>query len=124
MCGIAGLASARTAQTVAPQVESMAFELRRRGPDGFGLHTWDHVVLGHRRLAILDLSVRGRQPMLSEDGPVGIVFNGAIYNFVELREEWRGKGWVFRSGSDTEVLLHGYRQWGIEELTRRSAGMF
>jgi asparagine synthase (glutamine-hydrolysing) len=102
----------------------MAGELRRRGPDGGGLQQWSTAVLGHRRLAILDLSERGRQPMLSEDGSVGLVFNGAIYNFIELRQELAAHGFEFRSDSDTEVLLHGFRHWGIDELTRRLAGMF
>ena len=98
--------------------------LRRRGPDGMGLRVWNTSALGHRRLAILDLSERGDQPMVSEDGSVGLVFNGAIYNFVELRAELARQGYQFRSESDTEVLLHGYRAWGIEELTRRISGMF
>lgn len=89
-----------------------------------GFSAWDHAALGHRRLAIIDLSERGRQPMVSEDGAIGVVFNGAIYNFGELRRELEAHGYGFRSETDTEVLLHGFHRWGIDELTRRIAGMF
>src|SRR5258705_387497 len=123
MCGIAGCATASAGQQSEAMVEKMASELRRRGPDGAGFHSWHGTVLGHRRLAILDLSERGRQPMVSEDGNVGVVFNGAIYNFVELREQLRQHAFVFRSESDTEVLLHGYRLWGIDGLVQRATGM-
>lgn len=124
MCGITGLAARRPEDREAERVESMSDELRRRGPDGHGSFLWETAALGHRRLAILDLSDRGRQPMVSEDGAIGLVFNGAIYNFVELRHELETHGFVFRSETDTEVLLHGYRHWGIDELTRRIGGMF
>ncbi|MDX6271979.1 MAG: hypothetical protein QOD28_3202 [Acidobacteriota bacterium] len=99
--------------------------LARRGPDGAGLESWPHgTALGHRRLAIFDLSEAGRQPMLSEDGSVGIVFNGAIYNFRELRTELETRGHRFHSQTDTEVLVEGYREWGIDALVRRLHGMF
>jgi asparagine synthase (glutamine-hydrolysing) len=97
----------------------------RRGPDGEGLHLWEtSAALGHRRLAIFDLSDAGRQPMLSVDGQIGVVFNGAIYNFREIRNELQGRGCRFHSQCDTEVLVHGYREWGIDDLTRRLRGMF
>jgi asparagine synthase (glutamine-hydrolysing) len=83
-----------------------------------------HAVLGHRRLAIFDLSELGRQPMLSPDRQIALVFNGAIYNFVELRDQLIAKGYRFISASDTEVLIHGYREWGIEGLVERLRGMF
>lgn len=98
--------------------------LSRRGPDGAGLSTWQGVVLGHRRLAIFDLSDAGAQPMLTPDGSVGVVFNGAIYNFHRLRAELERDGATFRSRTDTEVLLHGYRAWGIDGLVDRLRGMF
>ena len=98
--------------------------LARRGPDGSGLTRWTTATLGHRRLAIFDLSERGKQPMLSDDGSIGIVFNGAIYNFPELRRQLEAHGFSFKSATDTEVLLNGYRHWGIEELARRAVGMF
>lgn len=124
MCGIAGIAAIELQPRLAAGVQTMTAQLARRGPDASGTQTWPSAVLGHRRLAILDLSERGRQPMISEDGTVGLVFNGAIYNFVELRRELEAHGCRFRSDTDTEVLLHGFRQWGIDELTRRIAGMF
>lgn len=100
----------------------------RRGPDGEGLHAWSHgwgsVAFGHRRLAIYDLSAAGAQPMLSADGRVGVVFNGAVYNFRELRDDLERAGHRFRSQTDTEVLIEGYRAWGIEKLVERSRGMF
>ncbi len=96
----------------------------RRGPDGQGLETWDEAVLGHRRLSIFDLSPAGRQPMLSPDRAVGVVFNGAIYNFPALRAQLEQRGCAFRSHTDTEVLVHGYREWGLDELVRRLRGMF
>lgn len=102
----------------------MTRALARRGPDGEGLHAWPDAVLGHRRLAIFDLTDAGKQPMLTQDGRIGVTFNGAIYNFVELRSELERAGFRFRSRTDTEVLLHGYRLWGIDELVTRLHGMF
>ena len=124
MCGIAGMASREPDGRLAASVGRMSEALRRRGPDGSGVCQWDTATLGHRRLAIFDLSERGRQPMLAPDGSTGIVFNGAIYNFRELRRELESAGYAFRSETDTEVLLHGYRHWGMDQLTRRLAGMF
>ncbi len=124
MCGISGVATREPVDRKADRVERMSDALRRRGPDGSGVFEWETAALGHRRLAIFDLSDRGRQPMISPDGATGLVFNGAIYNFVELRRELESAGFAFRSDTDTEVLLHGYRHWGIDELTRRIAGMF
>jgi asparagine synthase (glutamine-hydrolysing) len=100
--------------------------LARRGPDGEGVERWPAscAALGHRRLAIFDLSEAGRQPMLSKDGTVGIVFNGAIYNFRELRAELAARGYEFHSQTDTEVLVEGYREWGIDALVGRLHGMF
>ena len=102
----------------------MTRALARRGPDGAGLERWPQGALGHRRLAIFDLSEAGRQPMLSADGSVGIVFNGAIYNFRELRAELAARGSQFHSQTDTEVLVEGYREWGIDALVERLHGMF
>jgi len=102
----------------------MTESLARRGPNGEGVTAWPSAVLGHRRLAIFDLSEAGRQPMVSPDGKIGVVFNGAIYNFKELRRELEQRGYTFRSATDTEVLIHGYREWGIEGLVTRLRGMF
>jgi len=124
MCGIAGYVSADRADTRNATVSTMIEALRRRGPDSEGLTDWPGASLGHRRLAIIDLSEAGRQPMLSEDGRIGLVFNGCIYNFRELRGELEKLGHRFRSQCDTEVLLHGYRAWGADELAKRARGMF
>src|SRR5262249_9622044 len=93
-------------------------------PDGEGVRSWSGATLGHRRLSIFDLSDAGRQPMVSPDGRIAVVFNGAIYNFLELRAELEAKGVTFRSRTDTEVLVHGYRAWGIERLLTRLRGMY
>jgi len=98
--------------------------MARRGPDAEGIESWDGAVLGHRRLSILDLSDAGKQPMVSEDGTIGLVFNGCIYNFQDLRRDLQRDGHVFRSQTDTEVLWRGYRQWGIDALVARLRGMF
>lgn len=97
---------------------------RHRGPDGQGVHADRHVVLGHCRLAILDLSDAGRQPMSNQAGTVWVTYNGEIYNFRELRAELAQAGYEFRSKTDTEVLIHGYEAWGIEQLLTRLRGMF
>ena len=122
MCGIAGIigSGVTSADAVAPMLRA----LERRGPDSEGRSEWPGVVLGHRRLAIFDLSEAGHQPMLTPDGSLGVVFNGAIYNFHELRRELAAAGVAFTSETDTEVLLHGYRAWGIDRLVGRLRGMF
>ena len=124
MCGIAGYALALRARATGPAVRAMVRALARRGPDSEGVENWGGATLGHRRLAILDLSEAGRQPMLSADRQIGVVFNGCIYNFLELRRELESRGNRFRSDCDTEVLLHGYREWGIDALVGRLRGMF
>lgn len=98
--------------------------IARRGPDSVGEARWPGVWLGHRRLAILDLSPAGHQPMLNGDGSVGIVFNGCIYNFLELRAELESAGHRFRSRCDTEVLVRGYEHWGMEAMMPRLRGMY
>jgi asparagine synthase (glutamine-hydrolysing) len=97
--------------------------LAHRGPDGEGVYVKGPVGLGHRRLAIIDLSEDARQPMANEDGSVMIIFNGEIYNFTELRKELEEKGHVFRSRSDTEVIIHLYEEMG-PECVKRLRGMF
>lgn len=124
MCGIAGFIGSTGSERHLRLVESMLPELARRGPDAEGLASWPRAALGHRRLAIIDLSELGRQPMVSDDGEVGLVFNGCIYNFIELREALQKAGRRFRSECDTEVLLRGYEEWGIDELVPRLRGMF
>src|SRR5271170_5158636 len=124
MCGIAGFVARTLPETALESVRAMTDSLARRGPDAEGMHAWPNAIFGHRRLAIFDLSGAGRQPMLSADAQVGVVFNGAIYNFPELRAELEQRGHRFRSQTDTEVLIAGYLQWGIDELVRRLRGMF
>jgi len=124
MCGIAGTAGFGDCDEAQVSVRRMMSTLARRGPDGEGLKVWDGSVLGHRRLSIFDLSDAGRQPMLSPDSNVGVVFNGAIYNFRELRVDLEAKGYQFKSQTDTEVLLHGYDAWGFDGLISRLRGMF
>src|SRR6516225_10862011 len=113
MCGIIGIASTTS---VADRSWLVAGRdaMRHRGPDSCG-EFWSAdgcVGLGHRRLAIIDLSAAGQQPMADASGLLRIVLNGEIYNFTDLRRELAGKGHVFRSHSDTEVLLAAYREWG------------
>jgi asparagine synthase (glutamine-hydrolysing) len=135
MCGIAGFYSAREPAQPA-RVRAMTDRLRHRGPNGEGMllvdtrrgAIWDgegtapdvrfDLALGHRRLSILDLSDAGRQPMASASGKQWLVFNGEIYNYLELRAELVQLGHSFRSGTDTEVLLAAYDQWGIDCLQR------
>ena len=129
MCGIAGLAGFGDREGARRRVRQMLSTLTRRGPDGEGLELWPSdsglaAVLGHRRLSIFDLSDAGRQPMLSPDSSIGIVFNGAIYNFRELRVELEAEGYKFKSHTDTEVLLHGYHAWGLDRLLEKIRGMF
>jgi asparagine synthase (glutamine-hydrolysing) len=124
MCGIAGIAGAFDGDRAAGTVQIMLHALARRGPDGEGLERWSGAVLGHRRLAIFDLSDAGKQPMLSPDGRIGVTFNGAIFNFPELRTQLEQRGYRFRSRTDTEVLVHGYDAWGVDGLVERLHGMF
>lgn len=123
MCGILGVVSKGP---VEPAPYRAALDLlAHRGPDGEG--EWreaDHRVwLGHRRLSIIDLSHAGDQPMLSPDGRFALIFNGEIYNYVELRRELIGLGASFMSDSDSEVIVEGYRVWGRDVLSRLN-GMF
>ncbi len=118
MCGIAGF-TWRDAQLI----EAMTSELAHRGPDQHGFYTDDGISLGHRRLSIIDLSEHGRQPMANEDGSVQVIFNGEIYNFQEVREELLKRGHEFQSNTDTEIIVHGYEEWGVETI-HRFRGMF
>jgi asparagine synthase (glutamine-hydrolysing) len=112
MCGIAGFVHFNREEPCdAETLRRMTRTLQHRGPDGEGYFTCGNVALGHRRLAIIDLNT-GDQPMTSEDGSLTIVFNGEIYNYVELRDELVALGHRFRTTSDTEVILAAYQQWG------------
>lgn len=124
MCGIAGIF--RNAADVRPAdrcaVERMTAAEIHRGPDDGGFFQDSCAVLGHRRLSIIDLSPTGHQPMSNENGDVWVTYNGEVYNFAELAAELSNH--QFASRCDTEVLLHGYEEWGIEGLLRRLRGMF
>ncbi len=123
MCGIAGLFDGRGRDPFAPNlIKNMADAIAHRGPDGEGFHTAPGLALAHRRLAIIDLS-GGHQPMFTADGNLAVVFNGEIYNFMELRRELESLGYHFRSRSDTEVILQAWQAWGVQ-CVRRFSGMF
>jgi asparagine synthase (glutamine-hydrolysing) len=121
MCGIAGIISRK--QVSESSIEEMTNLLNRRGPDDVGVYRDEYVSLGHRRLSIIDLAT-GHQPMVSDDNLKVIVFNGEIYNFKSVREELLGVGQVFKTTSDTEVLLKGYEAFGLDGLLSRIEGMF
>jgi asparagine synthase (glutamine-hydrolysing) len=127
MCGINGILS--LGATVPPREERerriglMNDAIQHRGPDGGGMYVQDAVALGHRRLSILDLSENGAQPMFNEDGTVVVVFNGEIYNYLELIPDLVARGHRFRSRSDTEVILHAYEEYG-PDCVKRFNGMW
>jgi asparagine synthase (glutamine-hydrolysing) len=124
MCGLAGSFSLDIpAPSAAALVEGMTRQLRHRGPDDTGIHHDGAVTLGHTRLSIIDLSERGRQPLRNEDGSCLLVFNGEIYNHRRLRTSLQGRGHVFRSETDGEVILHLYEEQG-PECVRYLEGMF
>lgn len=114
MCGIFGNVGQLPRETAAACTDMLA----HRGPDGFGLWEEEGVVLGHRRLSILDLSERGAQPLHYGNGRYHIVLNGEIYNFLELRRELEGKGHTFQSDTDTEVALAAFIEWGPSAVER------
>lgn len=123
MCGIAGIYHLETAKPVDPaRVRAMLAPMQHRGPDGSGVWTAPGVGLGHLRLSIIDIA-GSPQPMHSDDEAVSISFNGEIYNFRELRGELEGRGHLFRTSGDTEVILAAWRQWGVGCLARLN-GMF
>src|SRR5262244_2145365 len=126
MCGIYGYLSHKG--RVRPEILArMGSVLRHRGPDDEGTYIRDYadlsVGLGHQRLAIMDLSAAGRQPMANENGAIRITFNGEIYNFRKLRKELLELGHTFKSSSDTEVVIHLYEEMGTGCLSRLE-GMF
>jgi asparagine synthase (glutamine-hydrolysing) len=123
MCGICGQYNFGTQAPVQRrEIEAMARSITHRGPDDEGYYISGPLGFGFRRLSIIDLS-GGHQPMSDREELVWVIFNGEIYNFPELRRELEGHGHVFRTNSDTEVIIHGYKQWGDEVLNRLN-GMF
>lgn len=125
MCAIAGIISQEPRPENASEIRQMIKTMRHRGPDGFGVWASPGMTcaLGHARLSILDVTNSGAQPMRTSDGRYHVVFNGEIYNFIELRSELECFGHTFSGGSDTEVLLAAYVQWGRDCLNRFN-GMF
>jgi asparagine synthase (glutamine-hydrolysing) len=112
MCGIAGVLHHDGADAAADLVQRMTRVLSHRGPDGEGVYVAGPVGLGHRRLAIIDLSPAGKQPMANEDGSIWVTYNGEIYNFADVRRDLERRGHLFRSRADTEVIVHAYEEWG------------
>jgi asparagine synthase (glutamine-hydrolysing) len=123
MCGIAGILNLNGEPASPVLLRKMTDALAHRGPDGEGFYIDSFVALGHRRLAIIDLSAAGHQPMTTEDENYTITYNGEVYNFQELREELKGLGYAFRSRTDSEVVLYAYVEWGPRCLERFN-GMF
>lgn len=122
MCGICGIFDFQGAPVDRALVERMAATIRHRGPDGEGFHFHGPIGLGHRRLSIIDVE-GGAQPITNEDGSLLVVFNGEIYNFIELTKELKEKGHIFKTRSDTEVILHAYEEWG-QDCVRKFNGIF
>ena len=118
MCGIAGEFRFDGSAPDPAALKAMVARLARRGPDGEGLHFDGPVALGHRRLAIIDLTERSRQPMVDPAAGLALVFNGTLYNYPQLRAELIGKGHAFHSDGDTEVILRAYAEWGDQCLAR------
>ncbi len=123
MCGIAGIFHRDGSPASGVLVRAMTEAIAHRGPDGHGHFVEGSVALGHRRLAIIDLSEASRQPMETPDGRFVISYNGEIYNFRELRGQLAARGRRFHTEGDTEVLLHAFAEWGIDALTKLN-GMF
>ena len=120
MCGITGFINKKdNKQDI---IKKMADKIAHRGPDGEGYYIDEDIALAHRRLAIIDLST-GNQPMFNKDKSLVIVFNGEIYNFLELKKELKDKGYKFQNKSDTEVIINGYQEWG-KKIVNHLRGMF
>src|SRR6266705_6326486 len=119
MCGIAGMVALRDGAPPASveQLRRMAASLRHRGPDELGIYRDPRAGLAHARLSIIDLAT-GQQPLTNEDGTLWVVFNGEIFNYVELRRELVQLGHQFRTQSDTEVIVHAFEAWGDDAFGR------
>ncbi len=122
MCGICGVVASRSEEGAEVIVRRMMAAMARRGPDEEGLLLTSSASVGMRRLSIIDLR-GGSQPAWNEDCTMAVVYNGELYNFRELREELERAGHIFRSQSDTEVIVHAYEAWG-EDCVKRFRGMF
>ncbi len=123
MCGIAGILTTGAVEGLRDEVGRMTQRLHHRGPDAHGVYVDGPAALGHARLAIIDLSERGAQPMVTPDGRFAIAYNGEVYNFAALRATLAAAGVPFRSDSDTEVVLQAFAMWGVDACARFN-GMF
>jgi len=123
MCGICGIYKFNNSQVDQNLLQDMSKSIKHRGPDDCGYHIEEHVGLAHRRLSIIDLSERGKQPLSNENGSCWIIYNGEIYNYIELRAELVEAGHTFITETDTEVILHLYEEMGYECLKKLN-GMF
>ncbi|MDE5569311.1 MAG: asparagine synthase (glutamine-hydrolyzing), partial [Ruminococcus sp.] len=121
MCGIVGFTNFIDDSNKV--IGEMMNRISHRGPDAEGRYVDENIALGHRRLSIIDVSSSGDQPIFNEDGSMVIVFNGEIYNYREIREKLVESGHIFRTNTDTEILLHGYEEYG-EKLLDMLRGMF
>ncbi|MBR3630827.1 MAG: asparagine synthase (glutamine-hydrolyzing) [Oscillospiraceae bacterium] len=121
MCGFVGFTN--NIDNADAVIGEMMDTIRHRGPDAGGKYVDEDIVLGHRRLSIIDVSEQGNQPLFSEDGKLVLVFNGEIYNYRELRAELTEKGYRFATSTDSEVLIYGYREYGTN-LLEKLRGMF
>ena len=122
MCGFVGFVDKHTIKEKKKIVKDMADMIAHRGPDGDGYYTDEYIALGHRRLSIIDLD-GGGQPIYNEDKSMVIVFNGEIYNYQEIRQKLEKKGHIFKTNTDTEVIIHGYEEYG-NKLFNDLRGMF
>ena len=123
MCGILCIYFPETSRIVEQYlVENATNEMRHRGPDDSGVYVSGNIGLGHRRLSIIDLA-SGHQPMFNEDGQIALVYNGEIYNYLEIRKILLAKGHIFKTNCDTEVIIHAYEEWGVESVHKFN-GMF
>lgn len=123
MCGISGIIHPDGTPVAEQQLKAMMRAMKHRGPNDEGWFAEDGIGLGFVRLSILDLSPAGHQPMFSADERYVLIFNGEVYNYIELREELKTRGHSFRSGTDSEVILAAYREWG-EQMLHRFNGMW
>ena len=123
MCGITGIINLNGEPVSATTLRNMTDAIAHRGPDGEGQWVEDNVGIGHRRLAIIDLSSAGHQPMISSDERYVLSYNGEVYNFQELRADLEAEGYSFRSKTDSEVVLNALACWGEKALDRFN-GMF
>lgn len=117
MCGIVGFVDKKIADKK-PIIEAMMDTIKHRGPNSSGELVNEDTALGFRRLSIIDIN-SGMQPIYNEDKSKAVIFNGEIYNYQGIREELVNKGHTFTTETDTEVLLHGFEEWGMEELLKK-----